>query len=503
MRQKRVKQVLAGLLLCATYAAFADTQLPAPQQTTEATAPTQYNVTADEVPKPLSWGWDNDYIAKYVPGGINRNGIPKPQPSYHSSKKLSLQDAIYLSLRNNPTVISSELQRINDKFSLEIAANAYQPQFSFESTESMAYGEKGTLTNTPSSTLTTKMGTEFTLDKTSLQVSQPLLQGFGQGSLTYQEALNQEENNKYTFASSVAGVVSDVINSYRSLVTSVNQLKISEENYKQSIETTKQIELQYKAGRVSNSDLLDQQSTFASDKLSYKQDQLSLASAYQDFMKLLGLSPESKLTINSDIKMSFSKKDLPAENACIAIALKHNIDYQQELIALKDSQIALEQARDAMKWTLSVDATHDLAIADSLENDTAEVSLSIPINDISSKAALVSARIAYEMAKLNLQQDKAVLIRQIQQDYQDVVSNLEQVDLAAQSLALQKKAQEAKKLQLKYGKITVQSYNLGNTDYLSAQSSLVDARISCLNSLTTLNSDMGRLLDQWKIKLRY
>src|SRR5271155_2310369 len=70
------------------------------------------------------------------------NELPKPQETFRSPKLLSLQDAIILALRNNPTVHSSRFQRISDRYALELANYAYQPHFNFSGNVAFTKGQK-------------------------------------------------------------------------------------------------------------------------------------------------------------------------------------------------------------------------------------------------------------------------------------------------------------------------------------------------------------------------
>ena len=62
----------------------------------------------------------------------NVQEIP-PQPDLTiEGKHLSVSEAILLALRNNPQVLSAQYKRILDKYDVEIANNAFQPQYSLD-----------------------------------------------------------------------------------------------------------------------------------------------------------------------------------------------------------------------------------------------------------------------------------------------------------------------------------------------------------------------------------
>ena len=59
------------------------------------------------------------------------------------TKHLSLKEAILLALRDILDVISSELQRVADKFAVEVASDAFESQYETGDTVNYGKGTKG------------------------------------------------------------------------------------------------------------------------------------------------------------------------------------------------------------------------------------------------------------------------------------------------------------------------------------------------------------------------
>src|SRR3990167_2808769 len=72
------------------------------------------------------------------PAGVVELPLPRALP--HRVMHLTLKEAILLSLRNNPSIQSADLGRVIDKFSLLVAHNAYEPQFTLGGQGSFANG---------------------------------------------------------------------------------------------------------------------------------------------------------------------------------------------------------------------------------------------------------------------------------------------------------------------------------------------------------------------------
>ena len=150
-------------------------------------------------------------------------------------KHLSLNEAIALALRNNPQIRSAELQRIIDKFALEVARNQFLPQYSFDTSATYSNGTKPFYTTNPKATLETPLGTAIGLGVSNqvnagrettafIEVTQPLLRGFGPQvtGANYKNAFNQEIINRLNFKETLMETITNVVQAYYKLVADYN-----------------------------------------------------------------------------------------------------------------------------------------------------------------------------------------------------------------------------------------------------------------------------------------
>ncbi|MDR0480714.1 MAG: TolC family protein, partial [Gallionellaceae bacterium] len=177
---------------------------------------------------------------------------------------ITLSDAIVLGLRRNRTIRSAYLGRISDKFSLRVVENSFNPQLALNGSYTANHdptGNSRTAEVTPTATLTSKIGTQFSLswanqtgsvsdplgtgsaldtqiaDNTlstrsqvaTLSVTQPLLRGAGYKIATapLRQARLDELANKLTLKSSVSDTVTNIISAYYELLRAQEQLKIA------------------------------------------------------------------------------------------------------------------------------------------------------------------------------------------------------------------------------------------------------------------------------------
>ena len=449
--------------------------------------------------------------------------LPSPMPVPGKTRELSLYDAIALALRGNPAIQVSKLQRIMDKFSMELVAQQYRVLW-----------DPLTLTTTLQNkvlpiwaagggiSLTAPTGTNFALTQTNnllggpgnttLTVTQPLLQGFGMAFnlVNYQNGIDSERVARITFKNSVITFVVTVIKAYRSLVAAYNSLDVSKQSLANQEASVRIGQLRVKAGQVAPADLTQQQANVESTRLSVVQDENALRDAYQAFLSALGLVPSANILIDRTITIDHVKiPDLPT---CIQTALKNNIAYQTALIQLNITKRALITAQNARKWTLNVVSSATVGaersalgqpITSSDTNPTLALNLSVPIDNIQAKSGEESAKIGIEDAKINLEQTKQQLVRQVIDQWETIRNQRRQVDIATLAVKLQEKTLANAKLKLKYGRSSVFEMNTLETDLLSQQVGLINTKITYLNAATDLYQTMGLTLDKWKISLKY
>lgn len=449
--------------------------------------------------------------------------LPSPTPAPGRARVLSLYDAIALALRGNPTIEVSELQRILDKFGMELIAQAYRVQWSpLTLTSTLQNRVMPVWAAGGGVSLTAPTGTNIALAQTNnllggpgnttLTVTQPLLQGFGTAFnlVSYRNGIDSERVARLTFKNSVITVVIAVIKAYRSLVAAYNSLDVSRQSLASQEAIVRRAELQVKAGQMAPADLTQQKANIESTRLSVVQSENSLRNAYQSFLSALGLTPSADILIDHAIKIDQVKiPDLPT---CIQTALKNNIAYQTQLIQFNITKRALITAQNARKWTLNLVSAATVGaqrsavgspITSSDTNPTLKLSLSIPIDNITAKQGEESAKIGIEDAKINLEQTKEQLVRQVINQWEGIRNQRRQVDIAALGVQLQEKTLANAKLKLKYGRSSVFETNTLETDLLSQQVGLINEKISYLNDATDLYQTMGLTLDKWKITLKY
>lgn len=450
---------------------------------------------------------------------LNEFALPLPHKTTYKAKVISLRDAIALALRNNPGIEIAELGRINDKYALEEAWHVFQPHFTLGGNLNTQTRVRPTYTVTGGVSLQTPIGTQFSIDETNdlhglfgtatFTMTQPLLKGFGKVNMVdYLNELDNQKEDRLTFKSTIMTQVAGVITAYRTLVSDYNQLEIQRRTFVASKKTVEDDKLRVKAGQLARSELLQDQVTLETNRLSMTQSENTVQTDYQALLTAIGLVSDAKLKVDTHIDVDSDK--MPSLKQAIRLALAGNTDYQKAVIGLRETERALITAKDARKWTLGLTVTgkigaekEDGIISSTDELPSAALALTVPIDDITTKAGLVSAQIAIETAKINLQQQKETLIRSVVNSINTLKSDKEQIKINQEQVNLQRIALKNTKLQYQYGQATSLSVSQQQSTLLSNETSLVSEEITYLNDITTLHQTTGTLLHKWGIKLRY
>jgi outer membrane protein TolC len=457
-------------------------------------------------------------------------------PSNAPSKKLSMSESIALALRYNSSVQIAEIDRITQKFNLYQAANEFEIQYALTASYNAQQARVNNLsiptygsTVTPVASLNNHYGGNYTVQMNNptsnglynpglnLTVTQPLLRGFGKDvtTATYYNAIDQEEANKLLLKSTLISNVSTIIQDYRTIVTNqynVETNKLGLDNYSDTLKSVKALIV---AGRKAPSDIVQAESDYTTQEVNVEQAENSVITSKLTLVSSIGLPPQINFTVPNDVE-DIKPVKLDAQ-LLFNIALENNPTYLTQKLVVRQNERNLLVARDNMRTQL--DATINANTGNgsggranaglpSLSNNRNTLlavgfQLTVPINDFALKSALISAQTTLSESKVALTAAKFQLMNNIINDITNVQSNYKQVVLAINSVNLAQKNQDILNAQYKLGLKSTFEVNEQLKNLLSDRSQLINAKITYLNSLTQLYSDMGILLEKYNIKVRY
>ncbi|KTD52071.1 outer membrane efflux protein [Legionella quinlivanii] len=461
-----------------------------------------------------------------------------PDAKNKKVQHLSLREAILLALRYNPNIQSAELDRIIQRYQLRLAHNEFELQYALAGTASIEksrYESVGTAVNknlmaSPELDLKTKLGTQLSLGidnnvsnynsyspVLNFSVTQPLLQGFGKSvnEAGLLDAVDAEQLNKINLRQSVIEQITQVITAYRSLIVSGNNLENQRYQLEEARKTFEMNEKKIKAGQLEPTANIQQSYQIESLNLMVEQATNEFENASQDLLQAIGLDPAMRLAVPNDIKVD--KIIVPDLQESIRLALENNSNYIAQQMQVRADERAYKVAQNQQLWQLDVGANVQSGMVTDVDgnnglrgiyngrniNQSARVSLTVPLNDISRRSQLVNAKVKLEKDRLNLVASRRALITTITNTITTIQSLAKryklaekQVKLAAQSYALEKKKLQA-------GIASALDVSNTQNQLILAQSGLISAKIAYLNQLSTLQRLLGTTLTEWNIQLRF
>ena len=483
---------------------YGQIELPPPSETphTDMAEPSAYHHTV--------------FLDEYnIPEQAKVIQLPKPTETNRVPKSLTLREAILIALRNNPDVINSELTRITDKYAVELAHYQFEPHYTLDGNATFTSGQLPTYSLDSTVTVQSPIGTTYGADYStafdgtgstvSASISQPLLQGAGYvNQIGYENSLDGEEEAKLAFKGGIITLVSTVITNYLALVQGENNLVAQKRSLDELETTLQQNRLQVKVGRMAPADLLEQESSLESTRVSYEQQLSTQIQNYQSFLLTLGLLPTAKIKVVPNIEV-FNYK-VPKLKDAIRIAFENNIGYQTALIAMRSQKRSIILAQDALKPTLDVTATETLSglgTSSPAEGESVTVNGSVPIDNFTERVELINTRIAVQQQELLLEQTKETLISDVTNQLTGIDSFRTQMRLAEQAVKLQNETLQNAIKRQKFGKATMFEVVQQRDTWLSDQLSFIGTEIDYDNGIVDLQMLLGITLDQWNVKLRF
>ena len=424
---------------------------------------------------------------------------------------LTLDDAVRLALRSNRTLLSARYRREVQKFSLDVSADRYRPRASIVTAvrDTSAGDPTGDISAGP--TLRILTGGEFNLrwlqplegrddgrGGWTLGFSQPLLKNFGPAIDTAPLRLAHlgEKKNLLSFRDTIADVVVSVITAYRAVIRAHHAITISRESLARA---ERQIEVNrslIRAGRMAAREIVQSEAEIANRRLAVVESENGLNSANAALISLLDVDGATSVRTTESLQ-SVEPVRLDLERS-IETVLAHRSDYRRAQLNREEAKLRLDLAQDKRRWDLRLNA--DVSRGRRGEHNVATgLALAIPFGDRTPRLAVLRAKGELrdaEIALVELRQSIRIAVRQA---VHNVEVGFRRVELAreAREFAEQQVAVEREKLA--QGLTSTFQLSAVENDLVAAQTRELDATVSYLNALTSLDRTLGKTLRTWGI----
>ncbi|MBA3661355.1 MAG: TolC family protein [Gammaproteobacteria bacterium] len=453
--------------------------------------------------------------------------------------KLSLTDAIFLGIRENPTVQNARTSLTLQKFSVWVQRWQFLPHYALTANAGVGKTRSAwqivqptsNLNVSPTVTWTSPIGTQVTLNATnakgkhynpgvSLAILQPLIRGFGK-AITEASLYNAQDSelvSRLNLEGTLRSTVTAIINAYLDVVTAEQTVAIDQKALKRAEESVTQTKIFIDSGRKAGNELITVEANVASAKTQLENDKNNLVQSRYALLTAIGIDPNTMIQfIPLNIQQLIQKYHYPTLTDTKELVLLNDIQYQTEKLTLEGTTTrTLIKAEDDTRWQLDLDikagsgsgqaggfqAGTNSVFNGSNWNQSAGLTLQIPIDNQLTKQALLGAQIGLKQAKLGLQQTKW-------SKETGAINGWNLVAAAKRALAF---AEDAERLQEQTYQVSYQKYLHGLIDSLElqtaqdaltrSQQTLLGTRISYLKALVNFDMLIGHTLKTWNIETR-
>ncbi len=452
---------------------------------------------------------------------------------------LSMDEAILLAVRENPSVQQAQLNHVMQKFAVEIQQWQFQPHYAFQATRTMTrstsngYPQSAQATAIqPAATLQTPIGTQISLMSTnnlnqnfnpglSVQIVQPLIRGFGKPIVeaALDNAIDSETISRLSVQGALRTTVTAVINAYLDVVSAANTVKNDLAALQRAQTSVDQTRMFIKAGRKAGVELVTVEADVANAQTKLENDRNALQQAKYALLTAIGVDPNIDVDFSSlDVGQLIKKFRIPGLQKTKDLIIENDIQYQTDQITLHGStQRSLRIAEDNTRWQLNLTMNAGAGNAsgggpnagfNSISNgynntQSASLNLVIPIDDRAAKQNVANAKIALQEAEIALKQERW-------QKETNAINGWNTISSAERALRF---AGDAEVLQAKTYDISFKKYSYGLIDSVELQSvqqqlnareqGLIDARINYLKALVNIDLLIGNTLNTWNIEVKY
>ncbi len=452
---------------------------------------------------------------------------------------LSLNEAILLAVRDNPDVKKSEFAEVRAKYQVEIEQWKFSPQFAFKATETTSrqysvesngqVSQIGTAIQ-PGVSIKSPIGTDATLTSTNdfsqnhfypgvtLQVTQPLMRGFGRAIVeqALYNAKDDETSSHLRRESQLRRTITSVIHSYLAVASAEDTLRVDQEALARATQSIMQTKLLIKAGQKAGTELTTQEAGVATNQTTIESAKNDLEEKRYALLQSIGIDPNTPLTVIAINPLALTKKYKvqPLDDAK-KIMIEHDVDYRIAEMTLQGvTQRALLAAEDNQRWQLNLTGSVHAGGVGSSEtginsvlngvNQTSQagLELTIPIDDREAKIAVQQQKIAIREATMDLKQSKWQNETKVINGWNAIYSRERKLRLSEHAETLQKKSYAVSLKKYAYGLINSIELQREQEQLMLRQQELVGDQVNYLQALVDFDELLGSTLKTWNVAMK-
>ena len=432
---------------------------------------------------------------------------PAAEPAGPRALELTLDDAIRIALANNRSLQSARLRRETDRLSLAVAEERYHPLATVgaDVRAGSERDESGELSVGPRIRVPTGgalslrwsepvVGASDANGMWTLSFSQPLLRGFGPDVDTapVRVARIRERMNVLSFRDTVAGIVASVIGDYRRLMREHRAIVISRESLARARKQHEINRALISAGRMAEREIIQSEAEIANRELSLVERENSLNTANASLLSILDIDGTDRII---PVRETLDVERLrPDPERSIETALANRTDYLRAQLSSELAAIALDEAKNDRLWDLNLSTSLSRGSGNATDYGVS-LGLNVPLGDRMSRTLdLLRAKHGLRDAEISLVELRESIRSDVVQAVHDVEVGFRRIELARKSRELAEQQLDVERSKLAQGLTSAWQLTRVEDDLVRAQDRELDAMVSYLGVLTSLDRTLGTTL---------
>lgn len=300
----------------------------------------------------------------------------------------------------------------------------------------------------------------------------------------------------------------NVLNAYLQVLYAGEQVKNSQNQISSTSEQLRYAEARLKLGAISNSDYLTVKSQLATEKKTLASAIAQLAIDKVTLLQLMELPDTVAFNLASpNLDSLISQKRYPTAIEVYKAALQFKPEVKSAELNRKSSEIAVQMSKAGLFPTISLSTglassyssiNTSSAYFDQIKNNvspTVGLSASIPIyTNRQAKTQVEIAKLNTSNADLNEQNTKNVLRKAIEQACLDVISNQTEYESGLEAYGAAKESYDVATEKNLQGIMSSVDFLVQKTNYITAESQLLQSKFALVFSYKILDFYMGKPL---------
>ncbi|HLP74869.1 MAG TPA: TolC family protein [Bacteroidales bacterium] len=325
-----------------------------------------------------------------------------------------------------------------------------------------------------------------------VSLNQPLFT-YNRTKLTLKELQLALENSRLDYAIQLLALERQVAQAFYYVYQQQQSLDIARqafENMQQSYGVSKN---KVDAGISPREEMFQAELNLATTKSDYENKVVTLENAKDDFKLLIGMSLYDDLIVLPDISVDTVSVDIAF---AIDQGLSNRMELRQREISIESTQFDLIQTKALNEFKGNLELSLGLfgdnekfqdVYSNATDNETVELSLTIPLWDWGEKKSRIKATEAnIKTANINLEEEKNNIILSIRKVYRNLLNLQNQIEIAKKSVTNAQLTYDLNLEKYKNGDLTGMDLNL-------VQNQLSEKQLSYTNSLISYKLELLNL----------